>query len=172
MRHIVVEKKSVVVSDLAPLGVTLQKEESVDNYILVWSEYAQQLHLRYGLFASIQLAQGIIESRSGTSILALQNNNHFGLKCFSRSCSKGHCSNFTDDTHKDFFRIFKTPEESWAAHAVLLSGPRYRGVREAKNYRQAAEALQRAGYATDPHYADKLIQTVEKYNLYKWDTSY
>ena len=57
----------------------------------------------YGIPASISLAQGLIESRAGTSKLALQNCNHFGIKCFRRNCKRGHCTNFTDDTHKDFF---------------------------------------------------------------------
>lgn len=59
----------------------------------------------YGIPASITLAQGLLESNAGESKLAVDNNNHFGLKCFSRQCKKGHCSNFTDDSHKDFLKF-------------------------------------------------------------------
>ena len=58
----------------------------------------------YGIPVSIKMGQALIESRAGTSRLARNNNNFFGMKCFSRNCKKGHCSNATDDHHKDFFR--------------------------------------------------------------------
>ena len=76
----------------------------------------KEMH-KYGIPASITLAQGLIESNCGESKLATRNNNHFGIKCFSRSCKKGHCSNFTDDSHKDFFRIYKSTWESYRGKA-------------------------------------------------------
>lgn len=76
---------------------------------------------KYGIPASITLAQGILESRSGTSKLAVSNNNYFGVKCHSSTCGPGHCSNFTDDSHKDFFRIYATAWESFRAHSVVLA---------------------------------------------------
>ena len=61
---------------------------------------------KFGIPASITLAQGLLESNNGESRLTTKNNNHFGIKCFSRKCKKGHCSNFSDDSHKDFFRKY------------------------------------------------------------------
>ena len=124
-----------------------------------------------GIPASITLAQGLLESGIGESTLATQNNNHFGLKCFSKSCSKGHCSNHSDDHHKDFFLIFKSPEESYRAHAKLLKKDRYRGLFKLRrsDYRGWARGLSKAGYATDPRYADKLIRTIEALGLDRYD---
>ena len=125
---------------------------------------------KYGIPASISLAQGLIESRAGTSKLAVENNNHFGIKCFSRNCKKGHCTNFTDDTHKDFFRKFKTPWESWHAHSQLLASGRYAKLRRyGRDYRKWAYGLKAIGYATDRTYAEKLIGIIERYDLHKYD---
>ncbi len=125
---------------------------------------------KYGIPASISLAQGLIESRAGSSKLAVNNNNHFGIKCFSRHCRKGHCTNFTDDTHKDFFRKFPSPWESWRAHSQLLSSGRYTKLRKnGRDYRKWAYGLKSIGYATDRTYAEKLIGIIERYELYKYD---
>ncbi|MBU6342692.1 MAG: glucosaminidase domain-containing protein, partial [Bacteroidetes bacterium] len=98
------------------------------------------------------------------------NNNHFGIKCFSRKCKKGHCSNFTDDTHKDFFRIFNNPWESWRAHSQMISSGRYAKLKKfGFDYKRWARGLQSIGYATDPNYADKLIGVIEKYELNRYD---
>lgn len=124
-----------------------------------------------GIPASITLAQGLLESGIGKSTLATRNNNHFGLKCFSKACSKGHCSNHSDDHHKDFFRIFDTPEDSYEAHATLLQKSRYKKLFQLKrtDYRGWARELSRAGYATDPKYADKLIAMIERLQLHRYD---
>lgn len=126
---------------------------------------------KYGIPASITLAQGLIETNCGQSSLATKNNNHFGIKCFSRSCGKGHCSNFNDDSHKDFFRIYKSSWESYRAHSKLLKGKRYRALfrLNKKDYKGWARGLKKAGYATDKRYADKLIHLIEDLELYKYD---
>lgn len=124
-----------------------------------------------GIPASITLAQGLLESGSGKSTLATRNNNHFGLKCFSKQCSKGHCSNHSDDHHKDFFRIFDSPEASYRAHGALLRKDRYRKLFTLgrTDYRGWARELSQAGYATDPRYADKLIAMIERLQLHRYD---
>ncbi len=141
------------------------------------SEYIERFHKiaigemeKYGIPASICLAQGLIESRAGTSKLAVNNNNHFGIKCFSRHCKKGHCSNFTDDTHKDFFRKFQSPWESWREHSKLLASGRYKKLKQyGRDYRKWAYGLKSAGYATDRTYGEKLIGIIERYNLQRFD---
>ncbi len=124
-----------------------------------------------GIPASITLAQGLLESGTGQSTLATRNNNHFGLKCFSKSCSAGHCSNHSDDHHKDFFLIFPDAEASYLAHAKLLRKDRYRKLfrLDRTDYRGWARGLSAAGYATDPKYADKLIRMIETLELYRLD---
>jgi flagellum-specific peptidoglycan hydrolase FlgJ len=127
---------------------------------------------KYGIPASITLAQGLLESNVGESKLATRNKNHFGIKCFSRSCKKGHCSNFTDDSHKDFFRIYKSSWESYRSHSLLLKrSDRYRRLFQLnrKDYRGWAHGLTKAGYATDKRYGAKLINLIESLALHQYD---
>jgi len=141
------------------------------KYVKAYAKIAQREMEEFGIPASITLAQGLLESNAGESALATRNKNHFGIKCFSKSCRKNHCSNFTDDHHKDFFRIYKTPEESYRAHSRLLGAKRYRKLFDLAqtDYRNWAKELKKAGYATDPHYAGKLINLIEELDLYKYD---
>lgn len=157
-------------NEAAPVAADeLLREISID-YIERYSKIAIGEMQQYGIPASISLAQGLIESRAGTSKLAKSNNNHFGMKCFSRHCRKGHCSNFTDDTHKDFFRKFPTPWESWRAHSQLLASGRYTKLqRHGRDFRAWAYGLKSVGYATDRTYAEKLIGIIERYDLHKYD---
>jgi flagellum-specific peptidoglycan hydrolase FlgJ len=142
----------------------------VQDYVGRFSKIAITEMEKFGVPASISLAQGLIESRAGHSKLAQRNNNHFGIKCFSRRCKKGHCSNFTDDTHKDFLRVFKNPWESWREHSKMISTGRYAKLKKhGRDYRKWAYGLKSAGYATDRTYADKLIGIIERYQLYKHD---
>ena len=126
----------------------------------------------YGIPASITLAQGLLESNAGKSKLVTKNKNHFGLKCFSRSCKKGHCSNYNDDHHKDFFRIFETDWASYRAHSKFLTKKRYQHLLQLKStdYKGWAYGLQKAGYATDKRYANKLIRLIKAFKLHKYDS--
>lgn len=157
-------------SEAAPLSKENLRSDRSINYIKKYHGLAQQEMRKYGVPASISLAQGLIESRAGTSKLAVNNNNHFGMKCFSRNCKKGHCTNFTDDTHKDFFRKFKKASESWRAHSIMVSSGRYAKLKKyGNNYRKWAIGLKSVGYATDKHYAQKIIGIVERYDLHQYD---
>ncbi len=147
------------------------KRQKQQAYVDRFAKAAQAEMQRYGIPASIILAQGLIESDAGESRLALENNNHFGIKCFSRTCRKGHCSNYTDDSHKDFFRIYKSTWESYRAHSHLLQADRYRNLYtlDKKDYKGWAMGLKKAGYATDKYYGEKLINLIEELNLQKYD---
>lgn len=157
-------------NEAAPVSAEeLLKQQSLD-YITRFSKIAQGEMHKFGIPASISLAQGLIESRAGTSKLAVSNNNHFGMKCFAKNCGKGHCSNHTDDTHKDFFRKYDNAWESWRAHSQLLASGRYEKLkRHGRDYRAWANGLQSVGYATDKNYAKKLIGIIERYDLHKFD---
>lgn len=157
-------------NEAAPVSAEeLLKQQSLD-YIKRFSAVARGEMSKFGIPASISLAQGLIESRAGTSKLAVSNNNHFGMKCFAKNCSKGHCSNHTDDTHKDFFRKYNNAWESWRAHSQLLASGRYEKLkRHGRDYRAWANGLQSAGYATDKKYAAKLIGIIERYDLHQYD---
>lgn len=155
-------------SDRAKIEKRKKQMAYVDHFVDVAKK---EMH-KYGIPASITLAQGLLESNAGESKLAKRNNNHFGMKCFSKTCKKGHCSNFTDDTHKDFFRKYKNSWDSYRAHSLLLkNGRRYQGLfqLDKEDYKGWARGLKKAGYATDRHYAEKLINTIEDLQLYKYD---
>ena len=141
------------------------------RYIETYRAVAEAEMHAHGIPASITLAQGLLESGAGNSTLAQQANNHFGIKCFSRTCSRGHCTNFNDDTHKDFFIVYDSPEESYASHSRVLQRERYAGLFNLSptDYRGWARGLSEAGYATDPQYASKLIRLIEAFDLHDYD---
>lgn len=157
-------------NDAAPVTSGELFSVQAADYIQKYSKIAIGEMKQYGVPASISLAQGLIESRAGTSKLAVTNNNHFGMKCFSNNCKKGHCTNFTDDTHKDFFRKFPSSWESWRAHSQMISTGRYAKLkRHGRNYKAWAYGLKSVGYATDRTYAEKLIGIIERYKLNRFD---
>lgn len=147
------------------------KRRKMKAYVKLYSSYAREEMKKHGIPASITLAQGLLESDAGESRLAVENNNHFGIKCFSRSCRKGHCTNYTDDTHKDFFRKYKSPSESFHAHSTLLKGARYKSLFHYKktDFVSWAKGLKEAGYATDPKYDQKLINLIRELELDSYD---
>lgn len=151
--------------------VVAEKRAIVEDYLKRFAPVAQTEMKRYGIPASITLAQGLLESDAGGSRLAKRNSNHFGIKCFSKTCKKGHCANFTDDSHKDFFRVYGSAWESYRAHSLFLLKDRYKHLLnlESTDYKSWAKGLRKAGYATDKRYADKLINLIEALSLNKFD---
>lgn len=151
--------------------VVALKNKKCLNYIKEFAPIAQEEMKSFGIPASITLAQGLLESNVGDSKLAKRNNNHFGIKCFSKNCKKGHCSNYTDDSHKDFFRIYPSAWESYREHSEFLQKERYKHLKKlgTKDYKNWAHGLRKAGYATDKKYALKLIRIIEALNLNRFD---
>lgn len=141
------------------------------QYVDAYLDIARREMKEFDIPVSITLAQGLLESDAGKSRLATQNNNHFGIKCFSKTCKKGHCRNFSDDHHKDFFRVYDSPEESYDAHSHLLLNDRYSDLfkLDPTDYIGWAFGLKKAGYATDKYYAEKLIYLIEDLALYRYD---
>lgn len=150
---------------LTPEDNTLDRARQ--EYIRKYAAIAVAEMKRYGIPASVTLAQGLLETRAGQSGLAQKNNNHFGMKCFSRSCKRGHCTNFSDDTHKDFFLKFPSAWASYRAHSKLLTSGRYKSIRG--DYHAWAYGLQSAGYATSRTYAEDLIRLIRLYGLDRLD---
>ena len=148
-----------------------EKNGNCYRYVKRYRDIAINEMKKYGIPASITLAQGLLESDAGGSRLSRANNNHFGIKCFSKKCGKHHCSNFTDDTHKDFFRKYKNVWQSYRAHSIFLQGKRYAHLQKlgTKDYKGWAKGLRKAGYATDKRYADKLIKIIEVMKLNDYD---
>ncbi len=157
-------------NEQAPATVRSLNDAENRAYIRDFAQLAVDEMHRSGVPASVSMAQALIESRAGKSRLATAINNHFGIKCFSRSCKRGHCKNFEDDTHKDFFRAFGTPQESWAAHSDFLRRPHYQALfRFGKDYKLWAGGLHKLGYATANGYDGTIIDIIERYNLYYLD---
>lgn len=124
---------------------------------------------KYGIPASITLAQGIIESGSGNSSLAKFANNHFGIKCTSDWKGKGYFKD--DDKANDCFRVYKDARESYKDHSEFLKRKRYSALFELdkNDYKNWAYGLKQAGYATNPQYPTILINIIEKYQLNQYD---
>ena len=121
--------------------------------------------------ASITLAQACLESNDGNSTLARKANNHFGIKCHNGWKGKGF--KHDDDQKGECFRRYKNAEDSFVDHSYfLISGSRYNSLFDLKitDYKAWAHGLKAAGYATNPKYAQLLIDIIEEYKLYRYDT--
>ena len=153
-----------------PIPTTAKARKQI-AYVKRFAKVAQEEMRQFNIPASITLAQGLIETNAGQSPLATKNNNHFGIKCFSKSCKKGHCANFSDDSHKDFFRKYKSSWESFRAHSKLLTYKRYKHLTKlpVTDYKGWAVGLKKAGYATDKNYHNKLIRLIEDLHLDDYD---
>ena len=146
-------------------------------YIYQFSEIAKSESARTGIPASIKLAQGLFESSAGKSGLAIQANNHFGIKCINDWTGltyfyKDDDLDSTGTLMHSCFRQYNNPEESYIDHSSFLTQrSRYKGLFsiDKKDYISWAVGLKNCGYATDPNYSNKLIKTIEKYELYELD---
>lgn len=149
----------------------LTNREKIDNYIEKFGPVAQDEMKSFGIPASITLAQGILESGMGFGRLAVEGNNHFGIKCHSDWTGK---RIYHDDDRKgECFRVYKDPVTSYRDHSLFLKKrSRYSLLFEIKtsNYKAWARGLKKAGYATDPKYPDKLISLIERFDLTLYDT--
>jgi LysM repeat protein len=124
---------------------------------------------QFGIPASITLAQGILESGSGNSDLAVVANNHFGIKCNANWAGKTYYKN--DDKENECFRWYDNAEQSFIDHSVFLKRPRYAALftLDKYDYKGWAAGLKQCGYATNPQYPQLLISYIEKYNLQQFD---
>lgn len=141
------------------------------QYIRTYSGIAVSEMQRSGVPASITLAQGLLESRAGQSELAVAANNHFGIKCHNDW--KGEMLFHDDDEAGECFRVYDDPQASFVDHSDFLRyRDRYQPLFKLKttDYKGWAKGLKKAGYATDPKYADKLIRLIEQYELYRFDS--
>ena len=156
---------------VACLEIHAQKRnKQYEDYIKKYRELAVKEMKKYHIPASITLAQGLLESGAGQSELARKSNNHFGIKCGSDW--RGKSVRYDDDARNECFRAYKHPEQSYEDHSkFLVSRPRYAGLFKLKitDYKGWAKGLKKAGYATNPRYAEQLIGIIELYDLHKYD---
>lgn len=150
---------------------TAQTKSPQERYIEEYADLAVSEMYRSGVPASITLAQGMLESGNGQSALALRSNNHFGIKCHNNW--GGERVYHDDDEKGECFRKYPHPSESYRDHSDFLRyRDRYKFLFDYKvtDYKAWAYGLKKAGYATDPKYPVKLIDIIEKYDLYIYDT--
>lgn len=147
------------------------RNRQYEEYIHKYKDIAVEEMKRYRIPASITLAQGLLESGAGKSALSRKSNNHFGIKCGGDWT--GRTVRYDDDTRNECFRAYKHPRDSYEDHSKFLKGrSRYAFLFKLKitDYKGWAHGLKKAGYATDPRYAYRLIDIIELYNLHKFDT--
>ncbi|MCB0848502.1 MAG: glucosaminidase domain-containing protein [Bacteroidetes bacterium] len=151
---------------LAVPSLTMAQRMTTEEYIAKYREDAIKDMVKTGVPACITLAQGILESESGNSKLAQEANNHFGIKCHKEW--EGKTFHQDDDARDECFRKYSTVLESYDDHSDFLkTRSRYAFLFEldVTDYKGWAHGLKKAGYATNPNYAHKLIDLIERYNL-------
>ena len=163
-------KKEVKSKNKKPKEVVIvPKIINTEDYVKFYSNIAMDEMIQFGIPASITLAQGILESGAGKGRLAVQANNHFGIKCHDWNGKKIY---HDDDEEQECFRKYDNPEYSYRDHSLFLTNRgRYSFLFDLKkdDYKQWAKGLKKAGYATDPKYPQKLIDLIQRYQLYKYD---
>lgn len=165
------KKALIILSMVLAAAWTISAQTPQEKYIAKYSAIAVNEMYRSGVPASITLAQGIIESGSGLSKLALDGNNHFGIKCHNKWTGKTIYAD--DDKKNECFRAYASAEDSFRDHSDFLRyKDRYKFLfeYETTDYKSWAYGLKQAGYATSPTYAHKLIKVIEDYDLTRFDT--
>ncbi|MFH1297381.1 MAG: glucosaminidase domain-containing protein [Bacteroidota bacterium] len=145
-------------------------DEKVRAYIDAYKGIVIQDMRTYGIPSSIKLAQAILESRAGQSILAMEANNHFGIKCHKEWTGKTYWMD--DDAPNECFRKYNDAVESFRDHSLFLTTrDRYLFLfsLDVQDFRAWAYGLKSAGYATNPTYPDQLINLIERYSLNQYD---
>lgn len=162
---------AAALSVAATLSAQIKWNSAYQQYFDQYKDIAIEQMLKYRIPASITLAQGVFESGAGRSELTRKGNNHFGIKCHGWTGRKTY---HDDDARGECFRAYNNAYESYEDHSkFLVSGQRYQRLfrLDVTDYKGWARGLKAAGYATNPRYADKLIEIIQLYKLYRYDTA-
>lgn len=143
------------------------------EYVEKYAEFAIEQQCKYGIPASVTLAQGILESANGKSQLSRECNNHFGIKA-NRSWidSGGQYGLYTDDKPNEKFCKYASVGNSYEHHSkILRNSSRYSAcfLLEPTDYKGWCRGLEKGGYATAGTYANSLITVIERMDLAKYD---
>ena len=153
------------------LSQSMSWNQRYQDYFNLYKDIAIEQMQKYHIPASITLAQGVLESGAGRSELATRGNNHFGIKCNGWTGRKVY---HDDDERNECFRAYDNVYESFKDHSVFLTtSKRYSSLfqLELTDYKGWAKGLKACGYATSPTYATKLIEIIQLYKLYQYDTA-
>lgn len=162
-------KLSLLLLLLMPLTLNAQRI-TPEEYIQTYKDIAMREMREHKIPASITLAQGLLESGAGNSALAREAKNHFGIKCHKDWTGKTYTMD--DDEKDECFRKYKNAEDSFKDHSEFLcTHSRYAALFDLSitDYKGWAKGLKAAGYATNPKYAQLLIDRIELYDLTKYD---
>lgn len=154
------------------LSANAQVWHNDNEYIQDFAPFAVEEMELYNIPASITLAQGLLETAGGQSWLAQTGNNHFGIKC--KENWTGKTLRYTDDAPNECFRAYDSAKESYRDHSLFLKSRKWYAPLFQLNktdYKGWAYGLKKAGYATSSTYATGLINKIEKYKLYEFDTA-
>lgn len=146
----------------------MAKSISRQQYIDQYAEYAMEQMRRYGIPASVTLAQGIIESANGKSTLAETANNHFGVK----GTFNGAYVVANDDKPNEKFKKYDNVGQSYEDHSKVLMASRYQKFVSSlspDDYKGWAASIKKGGYATDSNYVSTIVGVIEGNNLQKYD---
>jgi len=149
-------------------GFSQNRTQYYDEYIQTYKNWAIYYMNKYKIPASITLAQAILESGAGTSYLAIYANNHFGIK--NKPEWRGEV--ITNPNDRELYRKYPSIQNSYEDHSLFLTQrPWYKPLfqLDIRDYRGWAIGLQKAGYAVDKEYPQKLIRLIETYQLYLYD---
>lgn len=148
------------------------------NYIKAHGDSIVRSTMGTNLFPSVMMAQAVLESRNGDSLLSKKYNNHFGIKAIGKwkgaavNLDSGEVVNGQSIVQNSAFRVYDSALASFKdRNKFLIENPRYErnGVFKASTPEEQAFALQRAGYATDPNYAHSIISIINTYGLKELD---
>ena len=154
----------------ATAGHAQYNEQDIRDYIVQYADVAVKKMHEYKIPASITVAQGIFESACGKSRLAVEGNNHFGIKCHEWT---GDTILIDDDELQECFRRYASVEESYNDHSLFLTTrKRYANLfqLDIMDYKAWARTLKQDGYATNPQYAERLVSLIERFNIARLDT--
>ena len=166
-KRVIYNNKPVAVKEIKKSKKERKKKKSKKAKIFSQKFNSTEDYVKF--FAPIAMAQGILESGGGKGRLAVEANNHFGIKCHEWNGKKIY---HDDDEKQECFRKYDTPEFSYRDHSIFLATrDRYSFLfkLDINNYEKWAKGLKKAGYATDPKYPKKLIDLIERYDLDKYD---
>lgn len=157
-----------------------ERYEARLSFIKELAPTAQEIQRETGIYASVSLAQASLESNFGTSELASQYHNLYGVKTSADDPEAvalptleyldGEWVEITDR-----FKVYQSWQHSMRSHAQLITGGTswdsdyYKAVLDGATYQEQARGLQKSGYATDPTYADKLINLIAEWQLDQYD---
>lgn len=160
---------TILILHLGSFSFAQTYNERVSTYVNTYKDWAIAEQQRTGIPASITLAQGVLETGAGNSVLATEANNHFGIKC--RKEWTGLTYAYTDDAPNECFRKYEKAYDSYKDHSdYLMSGSRYQScfAQSVTDYAAWAHQLKKCGYATNPLYAQRLIKIIEDYKLQEY----